>query len=632
MSERLAEEGRRVAEAAAAARRLMKSTRCYVEARRGSGATLDDLLAILEGYNSPWDTLERWRPPRELPGLIVTLGGDDGVREMVDLASNPALYRLNFIKQLSTTHMWTNLDGSHNRLSHSLGTVQCAWWFLDSIRRENQEYLNPRERRAVLLLALIHDYFHGPLGHSLETLRDVFSALRYKKLDKYYLQEALTDATHPINRAITGWLAPEERDGVLSTLRVISDADFCCENDPDKYFLAQIVDSLVDADRIDYVVRDARHLGAEHPSEKELLKLVQGVRVKRARDEKAHEKVATRRLCFNIEHRHIVDDLLTKRAQMYDTFYEEPRKTILDEMLVHAVYYSLEYTRVLAALEADDGTSLLAEQVLSQIMRLTDHDLLRFLCEIAGPELGARFHVVQLLHDIVTNNVWAEIDRKEVDSNDIEGALGRIDRLEQAFADELEKARERRFGRLKLPSQQIPIEDQGDILRRLVAAAGWGNPATLMYFALVLGGGFYNKHAVEKSLWSALLKRADFAEAFDNYLFASFENDAAQAAASLQDVPHIHLSLRPYAGRTAASILARARERGAEERVAYYSRNGEVVFELPDVAVRRSDRTWTLIASAPHYFADTQAARQAIVEELDRLVFVSADWLAYRMV
>jgi len=41
-----------------------------------------------------------------------------GLAQVQKLASRPLFYRLNYIRQLSTTNMAVDLDGTHNRLSH----------------------------------------------------------------------------------------------------------------------------------------------------------------------------------------------------------------------------------------------------------------------------------------------------------------------------------------------------------------------------------------------------------------------------------------------------------------------------------------------------------------------------------
>ena len=105
------------------------------------------------------------------------------VRRIQRMAVTPEFYRLNYIRQLANTHIAVNLEGSHNRLSHCLGTLDVAACFVDKIRdkipttaydtkkQENRE-LQPEEIKATLVYAFVHDCFHGPMGHTLDLIRD----------------------------------------------------------------------------------------------------------------------------------------------------------------------------------------------------------------------------------------------------------------------------------------------------------------------------------------------------------------------------------------------------------------------------------------------------------------------------
>src|ERR1035438_3320168 len=151
---------------------------------------LVELTRILERHTSIWfsdpvlfdpsvDTEVKKRTSGQVSGECVVcynnlLSGESSLSSLKDvrkLAGRPLFYRLNYIRQLSTTHLAVDLDGTHNRLSHCLGTLDIASRFVSAIQK--QISLDDIEVKAVLVYAFIHDCFHGPMGHSLDLVKDV---------------------------------------------------------------------------------------------------------------------------------------------------------------------------------------------------------------------------------------------------------------------------------------------------------------------------------------------------------------------------------------------------------------------------------------------------------------------------
>src|ERR1039458_1350434 len=106
---------------------------------------LVELTRILERHTSIWfsdpvlfdpsvDTEVKKRTSGQVSGECVVcynnlLSGESSLSSLKDvrkLAGRPLFYRLNYIRQLSTTHLAVDLDGTHNRLSHCLGTLDIA--------------------------------------------------------------------------------------------------------------------------------------------------------------------------------------------------------------------------------------------------------------------------------------------------------------------------------------------------------------------------------------------------------------------------------------------------------------------------------------------------------------------------
>lgn len=153
--------------------------------------------------------------------------------------------RLRRIRQLAGSE-YVYPGANHTRFEHSLGVMYLAGKVIEN--RKISRMINRDEAEMVRMAALLHDVGHGPFSH-------VFEHVLIKRLGR----------TH---EDITSWLIRE------SELRdIISDMGHDAKTiaklavgklDGDKIFLNQIISSAIDVDKLDFVVRDTYHTGAEY--------------------------------------------------------------------------------------------------------------------------------------------------------------------------------------------------------------------------------------------------------------------------------------------------------------------------------------------------------------------------------
>lgn len=182
-----------------------------------------------------------------------------------DIISQPAFQRLRRIRQLA----WTDYvypGAMHTRFEHSLGVMHIATRVYDAIAQRSRELLQSafginddgikRERRLVRLAALLHDVGHGPFSHAVEGLLPMKGDRRYEHEDysAEIIRILLADVidNHPMNGNY-GWTANDVANYIAGGSRLKS-----------SIFWREIISSQMDADRMDYLLRDAYHMGVKY--------------------------------------------------------------------------------------------------------------------------------------------------------------------------------------------------------------------------------------------------------------------------------------------------------------------------------------------------------------------------------
>jgi len=216
-----------------------------------------------------------------------------------DLIHSNEVQRLKHIKQLGGT-MQVFPTAEHSRFAHSLGTYEMARQMIelsDSVRN----YLSEEEKVTVLCAALLHDLGHGPFSHAFEMVNLVHH-------EKYTLQ--LIEEESDVNRVLK--TVSEDFPSLVAS--VIN------HTHPNKV-LTQIVSSQIDADRMDYLSRDAYFTGTKYG-------FVEYKRIIRAM------KVIDNRICFKESGLSSLENFIVGRFHMYKQVYYHPRSLSYELIIV----------------------------------------------------------------------------------------------------------------------------------------------------------------------------------------------------------------------------------------------------------------------------------------------------------
>ncbi|MEM2104009.1 MAG: HD domain-containing protein [Candidatus Bathyarchaeia archaeon] len=163
-------------------------------------------------------------------------------KEVID--SYP-VQRLRRLRQLAGAE-YVYPGANHTRFEHSIGVMYLAGKAAENSNISKR--IREEEVEAVRIAGLLHDVGHGPFSH-------VFEHLLTKKLNK----------TH---EDITAWIIKNSELKDLAS-KVGCKAEYIAELavgslSGEKAFLNQIIRSSIDVDKLDFVVRDTHHTGAEY--------------------------------------------------------------------------------------------------------------------------------------------------------------------------------------------------------------------------------------------------------------------------------------------------------------------------------------------------------------------------------
>jgi HD superfamily phosphohydrolase len=150
--------------------------------------------------------------------------------------------RLRRIRQLGMASL-AYPGADHSRYSHSLGVMQTARRILDQLSRSF--YISEDDQTVCLVAALVHDLGHGPFSHVFERV----SGVHHEDLT----QQVLLDDESEVHRVL------HDRDGTLP--RRVADLLQCR---PSRSYFCDILSSQLDADRLDYLLRDNLMTGSQY--------------------------------------------------------------------------------------------------------------------------------------------------------------------------------------------------------------------------------------------------------------------------------------------------------------------------------------------------------------------------------
>ncbi len=191
------------------------------------------------------------------PGFSVRVPPLENVpmtRRMAGLVDTCEFQRLRKVKQLSLTHL-VFPGANHTRFEHSLGVFNLARSYLLHLVEvpRFRELVTEKQALSLLLAALLHDIGHYPYGHIVEGVNPDLT------LHEVRGQQIVANIT------FSALMGEFDIDPVYVGRLIAGDDEGLAESEKVPFrLLRDLLDSAVDADKMDYLERDSIHCGVPY--------------------------------------------------------------------------------------------------------------------------------------------------------------------------------------------------------------------------------------------------------------------------------------------------------------------------------------------------------------------------------
>ncbi|MBG9981402.1 HD domain-containing protein [Facklamia sp. DSM 111018] len=225
---------------------------------------------------------------------------------IIDLIDTREFQRLRRIKQLGTSS-YTFHGAEHSRFNHSLGVYEITRRIISQFERNYRSsspydgLWQPEEWMVAICAALLHDIGHGPFSHTFET---IFST-DHETLTQLIITSPETEVNQVLRRLGNDF--PQKVASVIN------------KTYPNQQ-VVQLISSQIDADRMDYLLRDAFYAGVSY-GEFDLTRISRVIRP------------FNNRIAFDFSGMHAVEDYIMSRYQMYMQVYFHPVSRGMEQVL-----------------------------------------------------------------------------------------------------------------------------------------------------------------------------------------------------------------------------------------------------------------------------------------------------------
>jgi hypothetical protein len=363
---------------------------------------IDDIYQKIDSWIA--EEIGDYKPPKVRDFKVIR----DPIHDFIRLAPHetsildcPIMQRLRRIHQTALAYMiYPGMH--HTRFEHSIGVLHVSELMLCALEDKSGTDITPQVKAEVRLAALLHDVGHAFLSHLGETLLkekygEIFKDLANEKIDEtdYLLQDIgigeilsyliVTSPTFSdyFKQALTiNPGRPEQKLGLIEP-KEVARLIIGKVKDERYQFKANIVHGGMDADKIDYFMRDCHYSGIR--AEVDASRLINTLKILNYQD-------WPRTLTVSGTALHHLEQILTTKLILFSSVYHH-HKVRVTEAAVRNIYRklcsrggglknkSLEFSDFTAFLQLDDAKFLTwaaqEDGVEPLVKKLQNRDLLK---------------------------------------------------------------------------------------------------------------------------------------------------------------------------------------------------------------------------------------------------------------
>ena len=239
--------------------------------------------------------------------------------------------RLRRIKQLSVANM-VFPGAEHTRFAHCIGTFHVMRMIIEHFEPLFHKCgleITEQEKDAALVAALLHDIGHGPYSHAFE---GVLQSLGHEDINHEQLGVMIIRSEHTeIHEVLTREFGEDFPDAVANIILKKQEVKQIPFNKSTKkldlqFVLSSLLSSQLDADRMDYMLRDAWYTGAKYGT----IDLSRTINSMSLAINPENDQ-----FCVCVEERYLVDieNCLLGRYQMHKEVYYHSIKCEMEEVI-----------------------------------------------------------------------------------------------------------------------------------------------------------------------------------------------------------------------------------------------------------------------------------------------------------
>ena len=318
----------------------------------------------------------------------------------VDLINTRAFQRLRRIRQLAMAFL-VYPGTLHTRFDHSIGVMHIAGRICNQLKQLRK--ITAVECDRIRLAALLHDIGHGPFSHVSEHLLDTYAPKTGDSIVEKIHEKVTVDIINK-DSEIRNVLTVEEREFVIEMI----------EGKPNRDFRRDIVSSDLDADKMDYLLRDSYFAGVKYGMY-DLEKIIESCR--------AHSEKDGSYLAISDEGIYALEQLLLAKLHMTQQVYRHRVRSISDAMIVRGIELAIcKGNQELEQLYQYDGTS----EFIENYMEYHDErliDILKRCCQEKARSIFKRLYgrrLFKMIGEIPLKDIKSPTARKRPHQTDNE--------------------------------------------------------------------------------------------------------------------------------------------------------------------------------------------------------------------